>query len=93
MPQDDSETTASEEILIAARLAAGEAQENRDRILSLLAGEGLRRIEFTEAEGMIYATAVSLQLCLATAAQLRAAGRDPIFGPEAQRLLAAQTLL
>ncbi|NBZ86718.1 hypothetical protein [Stagnihabitans tardus] len=80
-------------LLISARLSVGEAQDNRARLLGLMDGPGPFTIEFTEVEGCRHPSTISLQLCLAAAAHLRAEGIAQHFGPEAQRLLAAQNLL
>ena len=80
------------DFLIPAILSPGEAQEHKARLHTLFEADPARRIEFTEAEGCTYASAVSLQLCLALVARQRAEGFRPDFGQEAQRLLAAQNL-
>lgn len=82
-----------DKLFIPAQLSVGEAQDHRARLLGLMAEPRSFTIEFTEAEGCSYPSAVSLQLCLAAAAQLGAAGQVPQYGPEAQRLLSAQKLL
>lgn len=80
-------------ILIPARLAVGEAADHQARLLKLVAEGGPRTIDFTEAEGCAFPSAVSLQLCLAAAAELRAQGALSHYGPTAERLLSAQNLL
>ncbi|MCW1918959.1 hypothetical protein NX862_09340 [Rhodobacter sp. KR11] len=87
------EASADESLYIPARLAVGEAQDHRTRLLGLIAETRPFTIEFTESDGCAHPSAVSLQLCLATAAQLTAAGLAPQYGPEARRLLSAQKLL
>lgn len=89
-----SATQSGEDLLlVSARLSVGEAQDNRARLLGLIDGPGPFTIELTEVEGCTHPSVVSLQLCLSTATHLRAQGLAPHFGPEAQRLLAAQNLL
>ena len=80
-------------LLIPARLAVGEAQDHRSRLLGLMDKPGPRVIDFTEADGCTHPSAVSLQLCLAVAAEVAATGTPAQFGPEATRLLAIQKLL
>lgn len=80
-------------LFIPARLSVSEAQDHRSRLLGLIAQPGARVIEFTETEGCQFPSAISLQLCLAAMAELKAAGEVPAFGPEATRLLSAQKLM
>jgi hypothetical protein len=80
-------------LLIPARLSVGEAQDHRSRLMTLVEEVGTHTIDFSDAEACTWPSAVSLQLCLATAAQLAANGIAPLFGPEAKRLLSAQKLL
>ncbi len=88
MPSDPTD----DPLLIPAGLSPGEAQDHRARLLGLVA-DGATAIDFSETADCAHPTAIALQLCLATAAELRAAGRTPVFGAEARRLLSAQNLL
>jgi hypothetical protein len=82
-----------EYVLIPARLSPGEAQDHRVRLLGLIGENPQPIIEFTEADGCLHPSSISLQLCLATAAQVQDSGIPPRFGPVAERLLSAQKLL
>lgn len=88
-----SDQPTPDPLYIPARLSAGEAADHRSRLLGLMGQAGPLTIEFSEGEGCNFPTAVALQLGLAAAAQLTAAGSPPTWGPEAQRLLAQQKLL
>lgn len=92
-PEIPLDSSSDDSLYIPAGLAPGEAQDHRARLLGLIADPRPFTIEFTESEGCAHPSAVSLQLCLATTAQLTASGMAPQYGPEAQRLLSAQKLL
>lgn len=88
-PQPQAEPAA---FLIPAILTAAEAQEHRTRLAEAVAAKAGRVIEVAAEAGCTTLSAVSIQLCLATAASLRAQGLEPVYGPEARRLLSAQNL-